>query len=53
MRHVGLNYGCIDMIVTPNGEYVFLEINPSGQWYFVQMKTNMDIASAIVDLIIS
>lgn len=52
MKDIGLRYGCIDMIVTPDDEYVFLEINPSGQWYFVQMETNMDIASAIVDLVI-
>lgn len=52
MGKMELRFGCIDMIVTPIGEYVFLEINPNGQWYFVQLKTKMDIASAIVGLII-
>lgn len=52
MEKMGLRFGCIDMIVTPNGKYVFLEINPNGQWYFVQLKTKMDIASAIVDLVL-
>jgi len=51
MKMIGLQYGCIDMIVTPSGEYIFLEINPSGQWYFVQLQTEMKIASAIVDLL--
>lgn len=32
----GLNYGAIDLILTPDGRYVFLEINPNGQWLWVQ-----------------
>ncbi|MEJ3653263.1 hypothetical protein WEH80_18630 [Actinomycetes bacterium KLBMP 9759] len=34
----GLAFGAIDLIHTPDGEYVFLEINPSGQFLFVQYK---------------
>jgi hypothetical protein len=52
MGKMGLRFGCIDMIVTTDNRHVFLEINPNGQWYFVQQKTSMDIATAIVDLII-
>jgi len=52
MRRMGLKYGCIDMIVTPEGRYVFLEVNPSGQWYFIQMSTHLEIASAIADLVV-
>jgi len=47
MKEIGLKYGCIDMIVTPDNKYVFLEINPSGQWYFVQLKTEVKIAEAM------
>lgn len=53
MKTMGLQFGCIDMIVTSKGEYIFLEINPNGQWYFVQLKTEMQIAEAIADLLIS
>jgi D-alanine-D-alanine ligase-like ATP-grasp enzyme len=49
---MGLRYGCIDMIVTPAGEHVFLEVNPNGQWYFVQLKTGLKIAEAIADLLV-
>ncbi len=52
MKMIGLRFGCIDMIVTPSGEYVFLEINPNGQWYFVQLKTGNKIAEAIADLLV-
>jgi len=51
MEKMGLRYGSIDMIVTPNGEYVFLEINPSGQWHFVQLKTGAQIAKALANLL--
>lgn len=48
---LGLKFGCIDMIVTPDDRYVFLEINPNGQWYFVQTSTGMPIGEAIADLL--
>lgn len=32
----GLNFGTIDLIYTPDGRFVFLEINPNGQWLWVQ-----------------
>lgn len=51
MKKMSLQFGCIDMIVTPEEKYVFLEINPNGQWYFVQLKTHVNIAKAIVDLL--
>jgi glutathione synthase/RimK-type ligase-like ATP-grasp enzyme len=52
MKNIGLKYGCIDIIVTPDNNYVFLEINPSGQWYFVQVRTEAHITKAIAKLII-
>ncbi len=36
VRSYGLTFGAIDMIVTPDGDYVFLEINPVGQFLFVE-----------------
>lgn len=35
-RGYGLNFGAIDLIRTPDGRHVFLEINPNGQWLFVE-----------------
>jgi len=32
MRALGLEYGAIDMRRTPDGEYVFFEVNPAGQF---------------------
>ncbi len=35
-KHYGLNFGTMDLILTPDDQYVFLEINPNGQWMWVQ-----------------
>ena len=44
---MGLNFGCFDIIVTPRGEYVFLECNPNGQWYWIELETGADISGII------
>lgn len=36
LRRLGLVFGCIDVIVTPEGEHVFLEINQMGQFLWVE-----------------
>ena len=51
MESINLRYDCIGMIVTKNDEYVFLEINPNGQWYSVQLNTEAQIAEAIAELL--
>ena len=35
-RSYGLNYSTSDFIVTPDGRYVFLEMNPNGQYLWVE-----------------
>lgn len=52
MEMLGLRFGCIDMIVTPSGDYIFLEINPNGQWYFVQLHTEAEISKALAKLLL-
>ncbi len=34
----GLTYGAMDLIVTPDGRYVFLENNPVGQFMFIEQR---------------
>lgn len=53
LKRLSLRFGCIDMIVKPSGEYVFLEVNSNGQWYFVQLKTETAIAKSIADLLLT
>jgi glutathione synthase/RimK-type ligase-like ATP-grasp enzyme len=48
-RRLGLEYGAIDMRRTDEGEYVFFEVNPAGQWLFVEQRTGLPIAKAMAD----
>lgn len=32
----GLHYAAADLVVTPDGEHVFLEINAGGEWFWLQ-----------------
>ncbi len=47
MRRLGLEYGAIDLRLTPEGEYVFLEINPAGQYLWIELATGMKISKAL------
>lgn len=52
LKRMNLNFGCFDFIVTPEGEYVFLECNPNGQWLWIEEETGMKISEAIADALI-
>jgi glutathione synthase/RimK-type ligase-like ATP-grasp enzyme len=47
MERLGLVYGAIDMRRRPSGEYVFFEVNPAGQWLFVEERTGQPISRAV------
>jgi glutathione synthase/RimK-type ligase-like ATP-grasp enzyme len=51
-RALGLQYGAVDMRLRPDGQYVFLEINPAGQWLFVEEATQQPIAAALAQLLV-
>jgi glutathione synthase/RimK-type ligase-like ATP-grasp enzyme len=42
-----LQYAAIDMIVTTDGRYVFLEANPHGAWLWLERAVNVPIAAGI------
>lgn len=48
-HRLGLDYGAIDMRRTATGEYVFFEVNPAGQWLFVEQYTGLPISQAMAD----
>lgn len=49
MTDFGLVYGAFDFIVTPSGRHVFLEVNPAGQYMWVEAATGLPITSALID----
>ncbi|WP_246127241.1 ATP-grasp ribosomal peptide maturase, partial [Embleya hyalina] len=46
---LGLPYGAFDFVITPAGEWVMLEVNPSGQYAFVEQATGLPVTAAIAD----
>jgi hypothetical protein len=44
-------YGAFDFIVTPKGHYVFLEVNPAGQYMWVEAKTRLPITLALAEVL--
>ncbi|MFI6811480.1 MvdC/MvdD family ATP grasp protein [Nonomuraea sp. NPDC050328] len=44
---LGLTFGAIDLILTPEGDYVFLEINPNGEWGGVEEASGLPIGDAV------
>lgn len=51
LKAAGLRYGAIDMRRTPDGRHVFLEVNPAGQWRFVEEVTGQPITAAVAGLL--
>lgn len=47
----GLLFGAIDLVET-SGEFVFLEINPNGEWGWLQKPWEVPIAQNLTDLLI-
>jgi glutathione synthase/RimK-type ligase-like ATP-grasp enzyme len=46
-RRLGLVYGAADVIRRPDGEHVFLEINPGGEWGMLERDLDLPIADSI------
>ncbi len=49
---LGLVYGAVDLIVKPDGEHVFLEINPGGEWGMLERDLKLPISQAIADALL-
>ncbi|MGE5672597.1 MAG: ATP-grasp domain-containing protein [Mycobacterium leprae] len=52
-RTLGLHYGATDLIVTPEGEYVYLETNPNGMYLWVEQATGLPITQALAELLLA
>ncbi|MDT4953592.1 MAG: hypothetical protein QOJ02_1730 [Acidobacteriota bacterium] len=53
MSKLGLVFGAIDLIRTPAGEHVFLEVNPGGEWGMLQRDLGLPIAESIARALLS
>jgi hypothetical protein len=50
-RSYGLHFGAIDLGATADGGYAFFEINPNGQWAWVEQITGQPLRAAMADLL--
>jgi glutathione synthase/RimK-type ligase-like ATP-grasp enzyme len=47
MKLMDLEFGTIDLIRTPNDNFVFLEVNTKGGWWWIEEITKMNISRDI------
>ena len=52
MDYFGLNYGAADFILTPDGRHVFLELNPSGEFFWLEHGPGLPVSQALADVLL-
>lgn len=52
MARLNLVFGCLDFIVRPDGEYVFLEVNQQGQFLFVEEYADLPLLDSFCDFLL-
>lgn len=51
-NRLGLVYSAIDLVLDENGNYIFLECNPNGQWAWLEMRLGIPIAKTIEEMLV-
>ncbi len=51
MSFYGLEFGAIDFAIIDDSEPVFLELNPNGQWLWLQYMTGVNLIDPFIDLL--
>ena len=49
LKHYNLSFGELDFIKNKNGDYVFLELNPNGQWLWLELKSGYNLTKDIAE----
>jgi glutathione synthase/RimK-type ligase-like ATP-grasp enzyme len=47
-RHFRLKYSAIDLVLGTDGRFYFLEMNPNGQWAWIERKAGHPIRDALI-----
>lgn len=53
MADFNLKFGAFDYVVTLDNKWVFLEVNPNGQWLWLEKSLGLDISQKIVDYLLT
>jgi hypothetical protein len=51
MRELDLRFATVDFKVKSNGDLVFLELNPQGQFLYIEILTGLPISAAVAQLL--
>jgi glutathione synthase/RimK-type ligase-like ATP-grasp enzyme len=51
LKRLGLIYGAVDLRLTSDDHYIFLEVNPSGEWLFIENATGQPISRSLAHLL--
>lgn len=51
VKQYGLHFGAIDLAVDLDGQCVFFELNPNGQWAWIEQVTGLPLRSRLADLL--
>lgn len=52
VKRLNLKFGAIDLALDLNGGYVFFEINPNGQWGWIEKALEYNISGALIRLLL-
>lgn len=52
LDNLNLSFGALDFIVTPSGDWYFLEVNPIGQWLWIEDLTGLTISNSIANWLV-
>lgn len=53
LQRYHLSFGAFDFIVSPSNDWLFLEVNPNGQWLWLERALGLGISNAILRLLLN
>jgi hypothetical protein len=51
VRGFGLRFCSADLVLTPDGRHVFLDLNPNGQWLWLELEAGLPLSAAMADVL--
>jgi hypothetical protein len=51
VRGLGLRFCSADLVLTPDGRHVFLDLNANGQWLWLELEAGLPLSAAIADVL--
>lgn len=51
MKALGITYGAFDFVRTEKSEWFFLEVNPAGEWAWLDVELGLSMRDKLIDLL--